>query len=197
MLQYPESFQQLIDCFKQLPGIGNKNAERLAYHVLSMKEDDTEHFAKALISVKENIHYCKQCGNICEDDSCEICKDQTRDVSMICVVETPKDIYAMEKMKEYKGLYHVLHGVVSIMDGVMIEDLNIISLLNRLENVHEVIIATNPTRNGETTALYLSKLLSNKNVNVTRIANGLPIGSNLDYADELTLLKSFEGRRKI
>ena len=162
-----------------------------------MKENDTEHFAKALMAVKENIHYCKQCGNICEDDLCEICKDQTRDPSMICVVETPKDIYAMEKMKEYKGLYHVLHGVVSIMDGVMIEDLNIISLLNRLEDVQEVIIATNPTRNGETTALYLSKLLSSKNVNVTRIANGLPIGSNLDYADELTLLKSFEGRRKI
>lgn len=196
MSQYPDSFQFLIDCFKQLPGIGNKNAERLAYHILSMKEEDVKQFSNSLSSIKENIHYCKNCGNICEDDVCEICKDISRDQTMICVVESPKDIYAMEKMKEYKGLYHVLHGVVSLMDGVMIEDLNIMTLLNRIDEVNEVIIATNPTRNGETTALYLSKLLSDKNVNTTRIANGLPIGSNLDYADELTLLKSFEGRRK-
>lgn len=197
MLQYPASFQELIDCFKKLPGIGNKNAERLAYYILNMKKEDVEEFAKALEHTKTNIKYCVKCGNICEDELCEICKDNSRDHSMICVVETPKDIYAMEKMKEYKGMYHVLHGVVSIMDGVMIEDLNILSLLNRLDDVKEVIIATNPTRNGETTALYLAKLLANKNVNVTRIANGLPIGSNLDYADELTLLKSFEGRQKI
>lgn len=197
MLQYPASFQELIDCFKKLPGIGNKNAERLAYHILNMKKEDVEEFSKALQHTKNNIKYCVKCGNICEDELCEICKDNSRDHSMICVVETPKDIYAMEKMKEYKGMYHVLHGVVSIMDGVMIEDLNILSLFNRLDNVKEVIIATNPTRNGETTALYLAKLLANKNVNVTRIANGLPIGSNLDYADELTLLKSFEGRQKI
>lgn len=197
MLQYPETFQKLINCFKQLPGIGNKNAERLAYYILSMKEEDINQFSQTLSSVKKEIHYCKKCGNICEGDLCEICKDTSRDQTMICVVETPKDIYAMEKMKEYKGLYHVLHGVVSIMDGIMIEDLNIMPLFDRLENVKEIIIATNPTRNGETTALYLSKLLSNKNINVTRIANGLPIGSNLDYADEMTLLKSFEGRRKI
>lgn len=197
MNQYPQNFQQLIDCFKTLPGIGNKNAERLAYHILSMDKKEVKKFADSLMSTKEHIHYCKQCGNISEEDLCEICKDETRDHSMICVVETPKDVYAMEKMKEYKGMYHVLHGVVSIMDGITIEDLNIASLLNRLESVNEVIIATNPTRNGETTALYLSKLLQNKNINVTRIANGLPIGSNLDYADEMTLLKSFEGRRKI
>lgn len=197
MLQYPETFQKLINCFKQLPGIGNKNAERLAYYILSMKEEDINQFSQTLSSVKKEIHYCKKCGNICEGDLCEICKDTSRDQTMICVVETPKDIYAMEKMKEYKGLYHVLHGVVSIMDGIMIEDLNIMPLFDRLENVKEIIIATNPTRNGETTALYLSKLLSNKNINVTRIANGLPIGSNLDYVDEMTLLKSFEGRRKI
>lgn len=197
MIQYPETFQNLIDCFKQLPGIGNKNAERLAYHVLSMKDEDITNFANTLSSIKKNVHYCNKCGNICEGDLCEICKDETRDQTMICVVESPKDIYAMEKMKEYKGLYHVLHGAVSIMDGIMIEDLNIMPLFDRLENVKEIIIATNPTRNGETTALYLSKLLSKKDINVTRIANGLPIGGNLDYADELTLLKSFEGRRKI
>lgn len=197
MTQYPETFQELIDCFKKLPGIGNKNAERLAYHILNMKDEDVEHFAKTLNNTKTKIKHCIQCGNICEDDLCEICKDKSRDQTMICVVESPKDIYAMEKMKEYKGLYHVLHGVVSIMDGIMIEDLNISSLFNRLDDVSEVIIATNPTRNGETTALYLAKLLASKDVNVTRIANGLPIGSNLDYADELTLLKSFEGRKSI
>ena len=197
MNQYPQNFQQLIDCFKTLPGIGNKNAERLSYHILSMDKNEVKKFADSVMNTKEKIHYCKQCGNISEDDLCEICKDQTRDHSMICVVETPKDVYAMEKMKEYKGMYHVLHGVVSIMDGITIDDLNIHSLLNRLDSVNEVIIATNPTRNGETTALYLSKLLQGKNINVTRIANGLPIGSNLDYADEMTLLKSFEGRRKI
>lgn len=196
-MNYPETFQELIDCFKRLPGIGNKNAERLAYHILNMKKEDVDHFANTLQKAKVKIKHCTRCGNICEDELCEICKDSSRDQTMICVVENSKDIYAMEKMKEYKGLYHVLHGAVSIMDGIMIEDLNILSLLNRLENVQEIIIATNPTRNGETTALYLAKLLENKNIKVTRIANGLPIGSNLDYADEMTLLKSFEGRTKI
>ena len=197
MNQYPDSFDELLECFKRLPGIGKKNAERLVYSILDMKKEDVDHFAYALTQLKEKIHYCKQCGNICEDELCEICKDQSRNHKMICVVENSKDVYAMEKMKEYNGVYHVLNGVVSIMDGISIEDLNVVSLLDRLEDVEEVIIATNPTRNGETTALYLAKLLENKNVNVTRIANGLPIGSNIDYADELTLLKSFEGRRKM
>lgn len=197
MNNYPKIFDDLIDNFKKLPGIGNKNAERLAYHVLSMNEEDLENFASVLSTIKHKIKYCKKCGNLCEGEYCEICKDDTRDKTTICIVETPKDVYAMEKMKEYKGLYHVLHGVVSIMDGITIDDLNINSLLDRLEGISEIVIATNPTRNGETTALYLSKLLSKSNISVTRIANGLPIGSQLDYADEVTLLRSFEGRRKI
>ncbi len=197
MIQYPKTFQELINCFKKFPGIGNKNAERLAYHLLNMKKEEITHFASILSKLETEIQYCKVCGNISENEICDICCDQSRDQSMICVVENPKDIYAMEKMREYNGLYHVLHGVVSIMDGITIEDLNIVSLLGRLDNVNEVIIATNPTRNGETTSLYLAKLLENKNINVTRIANGLPIGGNLDYADELTLLRAFEGRKKL
>lgn len=197
MNQYPDSFNDLIECFKNLPGIGKKNAERLTYYVLNMKQEEVERFASSLTNIKKNIHYCKHCGNICEGDECEICLDSSRNKKMICVVESPKDVYAMEKMKEYDGMYHVLHGVVSIMDGITIDDLNVNSLLQRLDGVEEVIIATNPTRNGETTALYLSKLLEKYDVTTTRIANGLPIGSNLDYADELTLLKSFEGRKKI
>src|SRR5699024_582834 len=137
-------------------------------------------------------------GHICENEYCDICLDPDRDQSTICIVEDPKDVFAMEKVKEYRGLYHVLHGSVSIMEGKTIEDLNIASLFDRLDdNVKEIIIATNPTRDGETTALYLAKLLAKKNINTSRIANGLPIGSNIDYADELTLLKSLEGRKKI
>lgn len=197
-MHYPEAFNHLIECFKHLPGIGSKSAERLAYYVLNMDEVYVKDFADALCELHQKIHYCKHCGNICEGDECEICKDLSRDHSMICVVEKPQDVYAMEKVKEYHGLYHVLHGAVSIMDGVGIEDLNIESLFDRInEDVKEIIIATNPTRDGETTALYLARLLEDREVKVTRIAHGLPIGSNIDYADELTLLKSLEGRTKI
>ncbi len=197
-MDYPVSFEELLECFKMLPGIGTKGAERMVYHVLSLDEQHVQRFADALINLKHNIKYCKKCGHICEDDLCDICKDETRDQTTICVVETPKDVYAIEKMKEYHGLYHVLHGTMSIMDGKTIDDLNIQSLFDRLnENIKEVIIATNPTREGETTALFLAKLLAKNNIPASRIANGLPIGGNLDYADELTLLKSLEGRKKI
>lgn len=196
-MAYPDSFEELMTCFKMLPGIGNKGAERMVYHVMEMDNEQVQRFSSAMINFKKKIHYCKKCGHITENDVCEICSDDTRDHSMICVVESPKDVFAMEKLKEYHGLYHVLGGTISIMDGKTMEDLNIQSLFERLDDVKEVIIATNPTREGETTALFLAKLLANKNVNVTRIANGLPIGSSLDYADELTLLKSFEGRQKL
>ncbi|MCD7948856.1 MAG: recombination mediator RecR [Erysipelotrichaceae bacterium] len=197
-MEYPQSFEELVECFKMLPGIGNKAAQRLAYHVLDMNQEDVERLSNSLVNFKKSIQYCKICGHICEGDTCDICKDESRDKSIICVVETSKDVFAMEKLKEYHGLYHVLHGTMSIMDGKTIDDLNVRSLFNRLnDDVKEVIIATNPTREGETTALYLAKLLSKENVNTTRIANGLPMGSNLDYADELTLLKSLEGRKKI
>lgn len=197
-MNYPQAFQDLVDCFKRLPGIGGKSAERLVYHILSMDKKYVDEFAEALVTIQDKIHYCKKCGHICENEYCDICLDPDRDQSTICIVEDPKDVFAMEKVKEYRGLYHVLHGSVSIMEGKTIEDLNIASLFDRLDdNVKEVIIATNPTRDGETTALYLAKLLAKKNINTSRIANGLPIGSNIDYADELTLLKSLEGRKKI
>lgn len=197
-MEYPQSFEELVECFKLLPGIGNKGAERMVYHVLEMDQEQVQRFSQALIDFKKNIKYCQRCGHICEDDLCDICQDTARDQSTICVVESPKDVFAMEKLKEYYGLYHVLHGTMSIMDGKTIEDLNIQSLFERLnENIKEVIIATNPTRNGETTALFLAKLLAKENIPASRIANGLPIGGNLDYADELTLLKSLEGRKKL
>lgn len=197
-MNYPQAFQDLVDCFKRLPGIGGKSAERLVYHILSMDKKYVDEFAEALATIQDKLHYCKKCGHICENEYCDICLDPDRDQSTICIVEDPKDVFAMEKVKEYRGLYHVLHGSVSIMEGKTIEDLNIASLFDRLDdNVKEVIIATNPTRDGETTALYLAKLLAKKNINTSRIANGLPIGSNIDYADELTLLKSLEGRKKI
>lgn len=197
-MNYPQAFQDLVDCFKRLPGIGGKSAERLVYHILSMDKKYVDEFAEALATTQDKIHYCKKCGHICENEYCDICLDPDRDQSTICIVEDPKDVFAMEKVKEYRGLYHVLHGSVSIMEGKTIEDLNIASLFDRLDdNVKEVIIATNPTRDGETTALYLAKLLAKENINTSRIANGLPIGSNIDYADELTLLKSLEGRKKI
>ncbi|MEG0275842.1 MAG: recombination mediator RecR [Coprobacillus sp.] len=197
-MEYPHTFEELVECFKMLPGIGGKGAERMVYHVLQMDKEQVQRFSKALIDFKENTKYCKKCGHICEDEYCDICNDSRRDQTTICVVESPKDVFAMEKLKEYRGLYHVLHGTMSIMDGKTIEDLNIQSLFERLDDhIEEVIIATNPTREGETTALFLAKLLAKQNIPASRIANGLPIGGNLDYADELTLLKSLEGRKKL
>ena len=197
-MEYPQSFEELVECFKLLPGIGGKGAERMTYHILEMDSEQAQRFSQAILNIKKKIKYCKKCGHICENDLCDICQDSHRDHSTICVVENPKDVFAMEKLKEFQGVYHVLHGTMYIMDGKTIEDLNIQTLFDRLDdNIKEVIIATNPTREGETTALFLAKLLAKKNIPASRIANGLPIGSNLDYADELTLLKSLEGRKKI
>lgn len=197
-MKYPQPFTDLVECFKRLPGIGSKSAERLAYHVLSMDKKYVQEFSEVLNTFQDRIHYCQKCGHICEGDICEICSDESRDQSTICVVEYPKDVFAMEKVREYRGLYHVLHGTISMIDGKTIDDLNINSLFERLDDqVKEVIIATNPTREGETTALFLAKLLAKRNIETSRIANGLPIGSNIDYADELTLLKSLEGRQKM
>lgn len=197
-MNYPKSFTELQECLKYLPGIGNKSAERLVYHILEMDMSQVETMCQALLNVKKNLHYCKVCGHLTESDLCEICEDKDRDNDVIMVVEKPQDVYAMEKVKTYHGRYHVLHGVVSMMDGIGIEDLNTDSLFDRLQlgEIKEVIIATNLTREGETTALYLSKLLAPYDVVVSRIAHGLPIGSNIDYADDLTLIKSIEGRTK-
>jgi recombination protein RecR len=190
---------RLQESLSKLPSIGKKSAERMAFAMLEMEDDDLNEFADAIKDLKSKIHQCPICGNITEDDECYICKDESRDRETILVVSSPKDVIAFENAEGYRGLYHVLGGTISISKGKGIEDLNIASLIKRVEegNIKEVIIATNPTVDGETTALYLAKLLENKGANVTRLAYGLPMGGNLDYADALTLAKAIEGRRKI
>ena len=190
---------RLQESLAKLPSIGKKSAERMAFAMLEMEDEDLNEFADAIKVLKTKIHLCPICGNITEDDECYICKDESRDRETILVVSSPKDVIAFENAEGYRGLYHVLGGTISISKGKGIEDLNIASLIKRVEeeNIKEVIIATNPTVDGETTALYLAKLLDNKGANVTRLAYGLPMGGNLDYADALTLAKAIEGRRKI
>ncbi|OJG96068.1 recombinase RecR [Enterococcus thailandicus] len=199
IMQYPEPIAKLIDSYMKLPGIGQKTATRLAFFTIDMKDEVVNEFAKSLLSVKRDLHFCSICGNITEEDPCEICKDPSRDRSIILVVEEPKDVMAMEKMREYHGLYHVLHGVLSPTEGTGPEDINISSLLQRLHNdeVKEVIIATNATTEGEATAMYLSRLIKPAGIKVTRLAHGLSVGSDIEYADEVTLLKAVEGRREL
>lgn len=194
-----KSIENLIDAFHKLPGVGLKSAERMAYSVLKMGSEDVNDFAKSLLDVKNNIHHCKKCRNYTENEYCEYCEDENRDKQTIIVVSNALDINGFEKIGTYKGLYHVLGGTLSAMNGVGIEDLNISSLMKRIDDdqVKEIILATNPTIDGETTALYLAKLLENKNVNVSRLAYGLPMGGHLEYADSLTLSKALEGRKKI
>ncbi|MGB7595562.1 MAG: recombination mediator RecR [Erysipelotrichaceae bacterium] len=194
---YPKSFQQLIDSFRKLPGVGARTAERFAFQLLNMPKDEVDLFADSLKQAKKSLHSCHICGNLSEEDLCEVCKDVHRDTSMICVVQDVKDVSAMERMREYRGVYHVLGGAISTIKGILPEDLNIESLMKRLGNVKEVIVATNPTLEGETTALYLAKRLADKVPLVTRLAHGLPMGGHVDYADELTLIKAMEGRNKI
>lgn len=190
---------RLQESLAKLPSIGKKSAERMAYAMLEMDDEDLKEFSDAIRELKEKIHFCPVCGNITEDEQCEICRDENRDRATLMVVSSPKDVMAFENAEGYRGLYHVLGGTISLSKGKGIEDLNIPSLLERVDSgeIKEIIIATNPTVDGETTALYLAKLLENKNVNVTRLAYGLPMGGNLDYADALTLAKAIEGRRKI
>jgi recombination protein RecR len=194
---YPKSFQQLIDNFRKLPGVGARTAERFAFQLLNMPKDEVDTFADSLKQAKNRIRKCHVCGNLSEDDECAVCIDKHRDTSMICVVQDVKDVAAMERMREYKGVYHVLGGAISTIKGILPEDLNIESLITRSKNVKEVILATNPTLEGETTALYLAKRLEGKVPLVTRLAHGLPMGGHVDYADELTLIKALEGRNKI
>jgi len=198
-LYYPEPIARLIDAFTHLPGIGPKTAGRLAFHVLRMKEEDVLNFAKALVSVKRNLSYCSVCCNITDTDPCRICQDKNRDASTICVVEEPKDLVAMERTREYQGHYHVLHGAISPIEGIGPDEIRIAELLKRLsdERVGELIIATNPNIEGEATAMYLSRLVKPFGIKVTRIAHGLPVGGDLEYADEVTLSKALEGRREI
>ncbi|KIL71883.1 recombination mediator RecR [Bacillus badius] len=198
-MYYPEPITKLIDSFMKLPGIGPKTAARLAFFVLDMKEEDVLDFAKALVNAKRDLSYCSVCGHITDQDPCAICEDQRRDRSVVCVVQDPKDVIAMEKMKEYNGLYHVLHGAISPMEGIGPEDINVPDLLKRLQDeaIHEVILATNPNIEGEATAMYISRLLKPSGIRVTRIAHGLPVGGDLEYADEVTLSKALEGRREV
>ena len=197
-MAYPKSFEKCMEGFKKLPGVGAKSAERYAFTMLDCSQQEVQEFAEALLEMKRKIHPCSICGNLCENEECEICENPNRDRSTICVVQSARDILAMERTNEYKGVYHVLNGLISTSKGILPEDLNIDSLLKRIDgSVQEVILATNATVEGETTALYLDKLLASKGVLVTRIAYGIPIGGHLDYADELTLIKAIEGRKKI
>lgn len=198
-MHYPEPISKLIDSFMKLPGIGPKTAARLAFFVLNMKEDSVLEFARALVDAKRKLTHCTVCGHITDKDPCYICEDQRRDKSVVCVVQDAKDVIAMEKMKEYIGLYHVLHGAISPMDGIGPEDINVASLMKRLqdETIQEVILATNPNIEGEATAMYISRLLKPTGIRVTRIAHGLPVGGDLEYADEVTLSRALEGRREI
>jgi recombination protein RecR len=199
-MQYPEPIAKLIDSFMKLPGIGYKTATRLAFFTLDMEKDDVTDFAKSLISAQRDLGFCSICGNITEDDPCEICQDPSRDQKSVLVVEDSKDVMSMEQMKEYHGLYHVLHGVLSPMDGRGPEDINIASLLTRLqqnEAIKEVIVATNATPEGEATAMYISRLVKPSGIKVTRLAHGLSVGSDIEYADQMTLYKAVEGRTEM
>ena len=194
-----KSLERLQESLAKLPSVGKRSAERMAFAMLEMDDEDLNEFADAIKELKEKIHFCKICGCITEDDVCEICADKERDRSTLMVVSSPKDVFAFENTEGYNGLYHVLGGTISLSKGVGVEDLNVDTLVSRVDEgeIKEIIIATNPTVDGETTALYLAKLLKDKPVNVTRLAYGLPMGGHLDYADALTLAKAIEGRRKI
>ena len=195
---YPESIEKLIECFKILPSVGNKTAERYALAMLEAPKEKIEQLIETLQLVSNEIKRCPICGNLTDKQLCSICCDENRDNTTICIVQQPKDVIAMEKVKSYKGLYHVLYGAISPLKGILPEDLNIESLFSRInENIKEVIIATNPTMEGDTTALYLIKALKKyPNITIIKLANGLPIGANLDYADEMTLTRALDGRIK-
>ena len=195
-MQYIAPLAELIEHFRALPGIGNKTAVRLAYHVLDMDMEKARGLAGAIMRAKEKIGYCKVCFNLSDEDPCHICKSEARDHSVICVVEQPQDVAAMERMRDFKGVYHVLHGALSPLEGVGPENLKIKELLNTLhdDRVKEIIMATNPNVEGEATAMYIAKLLKPIGVKVTRIAHGLPVGGDLEYADEVTLSRAMENR---
>ena len=199
MKQYPKSLGKLINELSKLPGIGDKTAQRLAFHVLSLSDSEAESLAEAVVEAKHTLRYCSCCGNFTGKDPCDICSDKERRQDVICVVESPKDVVAIEKLGEFDGQYHVLHGVISAMEGIGPEEINIKSLIMRLQNseVQELIIATNPTIEGEATATYLARLIKPSGIKVTRIANGIPVGGDLEFTDKVTLLKAIEGRREI
>lgn len=200
MKYYAKSLSKLISELGKLPGIGGKSAQRLAFHILSLTDEQASALAGAITEAKQSIKYCSICGNFTESDICPICSDTSRDNSVICVVEGPRDVFAMERAGSYKGRYHVLHGAISPLDGVGPSDINLKSLITRLQtddDVKEVILATSPRVEGEATAMYISRLLKPAGLKVTRIAYGLPVGGDLEYADEVTLSKAIEGRKEL
>ncbi len=199
MQYFPAALQELADSFARLPGIGGKSAQRLAFHVLGMSDGDAQAFADAIIEAKRTVHTCPICQNLTDRELCPICTNEQRDKSVICVVAEPRDVIAMERSREFGGVYHVLHGVLSPLNHVTQEDIRIKELLQRVSTgqVKEVIMATNPDTEGEATAMYISRLLRPMEVKVTRLAYGVPVGSQLEYADEVTLSRALEGRQEI
>ena len=199
MSAYSPSIEKLIESFEKLPSIGHKTAIRLAYHMLDMSDDEIKEFTSSITDAKQKLKYCSICFNISDTDPCPICSDTKRDQSTICVVEDVRDIMAMERTHEYKGVYHVLHGTISPLNGIGPDEIKIKELLNRIRDndIKEVIIATNPRVEGEATSIYISKLIKAFNIKVTRIAHGIPVGGDLEYTDEITLMKAMEGRREI
>ena len=190
---------RLVEQFERMPGIGHKSAQRLAFYVLNLKKEEAEGFANAILTAHEKIKKCTRCCNLAEDELCSLCKDSGRDESVICVVEDPRDVMAFERTHEYEGTYHVLHGVISPMNGIGPEDITVKELLARTgdDKVQEVIMATNPTVEGEATAMYISRLLKPMGIKVSRLAYGVPVGADLEYADEVTLTRALEGRRTL
>ncbi len=199
-MQYPRPLGRLVGELSKLPGIGNKTAQRLAFHVLSLSDQEAGALADSITEAKRSMRYCSVCGNLTDQDPCSICSNEARRRDVICVVENPQDVMAMERIKEYDGQYHVLNGVISPMDGIGPEDINLRQLIVRLQEhseIKEVILATNPNIEGEATAMYIARLLKPSGIRVTRIAHGLPVGGDLEYADEVTLLKAMEGRKEL
>ena len=200
MSQYARPLAALIRELSKLPGIGGKTAQRLAFHILSLDDKEANALAESITRAKAEMKYCSICGNLTDKDQCEICSDPSRDHTTICVVEQAKDVAAMERMKEYRGVYHVLHGAISPMDGIGPEDINLKQLIVRLQqndDVKEVILATNPTIEGEATAMYTARLIKPAGIKCTRIAHGIPVGGDLEYTDEVTLSKAIEGRNEL
>lgn len=199
MQYFPAALQELADQFARLPGIGGKTAQRLAFHVLGLSDGEAEEFAEAILNAKKAVHTCPVCQNLTDREVCPICQDEMRDHGLICVVAEPKDVIAMERSREFNGVYHVLHGVISPLNHVTQDDIRIRELLNRVASgeVREVIMATNPDTEGEATAMYISRLLRPMEIRVTRLAYGVPVGSQLEYADEVTLSRALEGRQLI
>ncbi|HAL87626.1 MAG TPA: recombination protein RecR [Clostridiales bacterium] len=196
---FPAALQNLADQFARLPGVGSKTAQRLAFHVLSLPDGEAEEFANAILEAKKQVHTCPVCQNLTDRELCPICGDDTRDHSVVCVVADPKDVIAMERSREYRGVYHVLHGVISPLNHVTQDDIRIRELLKRVSQgeIKEVIMATNPDTEGEATAMYISRLLRPMGVKVTRLAYGMSVGSQLEYADEVTLTRALEGRQEM